>query len=427
MSSPNAKTAQLSIREVLANTAFRRLWLAQCISIFGDFLAAFAILNVASFRLNATPSEITWVTISYMGPTALLAPIVGVFVDRWPLKPTLIASDLIRACIAVTYLFATKLSHFYMITVALAIVSTFFTPAQGVGVRLLVPREGLLSANTLMQQIMFVMRIAGPGLAGLVIRLFGSAVCYAVDVASFLASAALLSTIPLTRPATPPVETPGEAATGVKRVWLDFRAGFDFLVHHGAVLFVVLAMASGIFAIGCFGPLIAVHVRDNLHAGTVVFSAASALIGAGMFAGVTFLRRIADRFSHTQLVYSGLGGMAIFVAFLGVTSTTPITLACCFLIGLCVGMVIVPAQVLLQSETPQHLMGRVGSTVLSSVFAAQVVGLLLSGELARLTSIRQVFFVTSALLLIIMAVGRVFLHHRAAGTTMYPEAASPKT
>ena len=35
--------------------------------------------------------------IAYMLPLALLGPLSGVFVDRWPLKPTLVASDLIRA------------------------------------------------------------------------------------------------------------------------------------------------------------------------------------------------------------------------------------------------------------------------------------------------------------------------------------------
>jgi DHA3 family macrolide efflux protein-like MFS transporter len=212
----------------------------------------------------------------------------------------------------------------------------------------------------------------------------------------------------------------------MRRVWLDLRAGFDFLFHHAAVLFVVLAMASGIFAIGCFGPLIAVHVRDNLHAGTTVFSAASALIGLGIFVGITFLRGFASRFTHTQVVFTGLGGMAIFVAILGSTFSIPVTLLCCMMTGLFVSAVIVPAQTLLQTETPPHLLGRVGSTVMSTVFGAQIVGLLLSGELARLTSIRQVFWITSVTLLVLMAAGRLFLSHRT-GTTTYPDAAVPKT
>ncbi|MDZ4802566.1 MAG: hypothetical protein SGI92_30775 [Bryobacteraceae bacterium] len=41
----------------------------------------------------------------------------------------------------------------------ISVVFTFFLPAQGVGIRLLVPWEGQLSASATMQQIVFVMRI----------------------------------------------------------------------------------------------------------------------------------------------------------------------------------------------------------------------------------------------------------------------------
>ncbi len=283
------------MRQVLAIPAFRRLWLAQFVSMLGDFLAAFAILNVASFQLHASASQMTWISIAYLAPTALLGPVIGVFVDRWPLKPTLIASDLIRSCVALTYLAATQIWHYYAATLAIAFVSTFFSPAQGVGVRITVPKEGLLSASALMQQIIFIMRIAGPGLSGLIISAFGPQVCYWVDSGTFMLSAVLLWSIPLVRPAPGP-DAQAQTATGLKRVWVDLRAGVEFILHHGAVLFVVLAMASAIFAIGCFGPLIAVHVRDNLHASTGVFSSASALIGGGIFVGMTFLRKLAARF-----------------------------------------------------------------------------------------------------------------------------------
>ena len=75
----------------------RRLWYAQVVSLLGDFLALFAVISVVSFRLHGTPAQVTGVQISYMLPLALLGPLSGVFVDRWPLKPTLVASDLIRA------------------------------------------------------------------------------------------------------------------------------------------------------------------------------------------------------------------------------------------------------------------------------------------------------------------------------------------
>ena len=87
----------MTFRDVLGLTVMRRVWYAQIVSLLGDFLAVFAVISVVTYRLHGTPPQVTGVQIAYMLPLALLGPLSGVFVDRWPLKPTLIASDLVRA------------------------------------------------------------------------------------------------------------------------------------------------------------------------------------------------------------------------------------------------------------------------------------------------------------------------------------------
>ena len=86
---------QMTIREVLQLRPMRRLWLAQVVSVFGDFLAIFAVLSYVSFNLHASASQVTGISVSFMIPFALIGPIAGVFVDRWNVKRTMIASDLI--------------------------------------------------------------------------------------------------------------------------------------------------------------------------------------------------------------------------------------------------------------------------------------------------------------------------------------------
>jgi DHA3 family macrolide efflux protein-like MFS transporter len=88
--------AAMSMREVLRITTMRRLWYAQIVSIFGDFLALFAVIAALAFKLHATPQQIIGVQVSYLVPIAVLGILAGVFVDRWPLKRTLVSSDLIR-------------------------------------------------------------------------------------------------------------------------------------------------------------------------------------------------------------------------------------------------------------------------------------------------------------------------------------------
>src|SRR5437762_5726870 len=100
-----APPVPMTFREVLGLLVMRRVWYAQLVSLFGDFLALFAVLSVVTYRMHGTPTQVTGVSIAYMLPLAVLGPLSGVFVDRWPVKPTLVASDLIRAAL-VLLLFA---------------------------------------------------------------------------------------------------------------------------------------------------------------------------------------------------------------------------------------------------------------------------------------------------------------------------------
>src|SRR5256885_6811579 len=91
----------LTFRDVLRIDVMRRVWYAQVISLFGDFLALFAVIAVVTFNMNGTAAQVTGLQIAYMLPIVFVGPIAGVFVDRWPLKPTLVSSDLIRAVLEI--------------------------------------------------------------------------------------------------------------------------------------------------------------------------------------------------------------------------------------------------------------------------------------------------------------------------------------
>jgi len=150
--------APLSMGDVMRIPMMRRLWYAQTISVFGDFLALFAVIAILTFKLHATAQQVTGVQIAYMLPIAVLGILAGVFVDRWPLKPTMVASDSIRAALCLLLLVANQIWHFYAILALISVVSSFFAPAQGVAIRSAVPLHGLRSANALIQQVMFGMR-----------------------------------------------------------------------------------------------------------------------------------------------------------------------------------------------------------------------------------------------------------------------------
>ena len=141
---------QLSFREVLRIHAVRRLWLAQLVSIFGDFLAIFAVFSVVTFQLHGTPTQVSMILVAYLLPLAVLSPLAGVFVDKWSVKRTMIGSDLLRGALVLTLLFVRDLNSIYAVFFCLSAVSSFFVPAQSVAVRTLAPANGLMAVNALM-------------------------------------------------------------------------------------------------------------------------------------------------------------------------------------------------------------------------------------------------------------------------------------
>jgi MFS family permease len=341
-----------------------------------------------------------------MFPLVVLGPIAGVFVDRWPLKPTLIASDLIRAVLALFLILTTTIWHVYIVLAALSCVSSFFGPAQTVTIRTHAKAEGLVAANALMQLAFMGARIVGPAAAGALVSALGPNSCYALDVLSFVVSASFLSSVAIRRPAAAPTESSSNRIHDILR---DMTAGGSFIIHHAAIVFVVLAMAAGLFIVGCFGPLIAIYVRESLHASSAIFGAVSGMVGVGMLIGTQLVRKLVQRMKHETLVLSGIAGIGVGVLLLGAVPHVAATIAATFTIGFAFGAIMVPAQVLLQRETPHAMLGRVSSTMMSIVFLAQILGLVLSGVLAETIGVRAVFFLCSGLAGALVVGGRMLV------------------
>jgi len=417
----------LSMGEVLRVVTMRRLWYAQIVSVFGDFLALFAVITIMTFRLHATPEQVTGLNIAYLLPIAVLGVISGVFVDRWPLKITMVGSDFTRAGLCFLLFFIHTTWGFYTVMAAISIFSSFFSPAQGVAIRSAVPFHGLRSANALMQQVMFIMRIIGGPIAVAIVRIFGPRVCYGLDAVSFLASGTLIASLALIIPRNPLAEEAPQPdrhaqASAIARILHDMKVGANFILHHAALLFVIVALAAGMFVLGCFGPLIAVYVRDTLHASSTIFAVTSAGIGVGLLGGVNILNVFAKRIPNTTQVYLGLGGIALGTTLLAAAPLAALSLPLlhtsmpvvvtvfgCFVVGFSCAGIIVPSQTLIQEETPGELMGRVGSTTMSAVFGAQILGLLLSGILADHIGVRGVFALCTFLLAVLIVAGKLWM------------------
>jgi MFS family permease len=389
---------EMSIREVFAIRELRWLTWAQLVSVFGDFLALFAVFSIVSFRLHGSPAAVAGVSVAYMLPMAFVGPAAGVFADRWSPKATMVASDLARAVLAILLVFCGSVWQIYAVMIALSAVSSFFTPAQTIALRSIVPLEGLMSANALMMQVFQITQIVSPGIAGLLIGWLSEESCFWIDGVSFLFSAATVSMLAIRRPGQ-------QVSKPLSTVFGDLMEGVRFIFTHGTLAFTIGAMGAGLFAVRCYGALIAVYVRDVLHASTVLFGSLGSLIGVGMMAGTVVVHRLAKTRSKEHMMMSGLFGVAAGTLVLAVFGSTVVTALATIGIGACVALIVIAAQTLMQGQTPVEMLGRVTSSLMSVLSLAQIAGLVLSGGIAQAIGIRNSYYATSAILICIAAAG----------------------
>jgi MFS family permease len=407
-------TLAFNQKTILQYRPFRTLWLAQFVSIFGDFLALFGVISLITFRLHGSAVQVTTVTIAYVLPLAIISPVAGVFVDHWNVKRVMIASDLIRGVLIVLLVFVTDVAQICAIFAILSAVSSFFAPAQSVTIRTVVPREGLLAANAMITQAFYIVRLLSPFAAGALIAWLGEKVCFYLDTGSFLFSAAMISTLAIVRPRLQTDKT-------VQALTQDFLAGNKFIFTHAGLTFVFLAMGAAMFVLSAFSPLISIYIRDSLSAGPFIFGFISSMVGIGLIVGAQVLSRLHTSSSRTYIVLVGLLALGAGAALLGIFHNIAMAASSTFTMGFGISFVLIPAQTLSQQETPPAMMGRVSSTFMSLIAVAQVLGLLLSGYLAQRLGIRSLFLASAGLLVVISGAGFLFMRGRST------ESATPAT
>ena len=344
--------------------------------------------------------------VSFLMPLAFIGPIAGAFVDRWNVRVTMIASDLLRSVLAMLLMFARTPAEIYVLLFALSTVSSFFLPAQSITLRAIVPQAGLMSANALMAQAVQVMQIVSPAVAGGMVAWFGANSCFWFDAASFLVSASLIYFLTIDHQPAPGPNT-------IRSIAASIGEGMKFILTHSSVSFVMLAMTAGMFALRCFSALIAVYVRDVLTSTSVLFGALSSLVGIGMIAGTQLINRFGRNKPKNYLVVGGLLGIGVFILAIAFLASVWSTAVGMFGLGFCVALILIPAQTVVQQETPRDMMGRVSSSMWSVLSFAQVIAMLIAGPAAQFLGIQNLYYASGVLLLFIAGFGYLQLRKRA--------------
>jgi MFS family permease len=421
MSAEENSAARVTFGQVLKNRQFLLLWLAQLISNFGDWLAILALFSLIAFRYHGSSYQVAGIMIAFVIPMAMLGPLAGVFVDRWDTKRTMISSDLIRAGILGLMIAATALTHMYALIFALSAVSCFFMPAQTVAIRKLVRKEELLVANSINSQTVQFNRVISPAIAGWLVSVFGEKACFWIDLGSFIASAILVSVIAM---------APNEKAKsekGVSAVETEFAEGLKFIWGHRAILFLVVSMMAGIFAVGAFDSLIVVYLRDVLSASSRLFGEVISATGIGIIAGSLIIGRFGQKQTKVYMISFGIFALGLSVLCTALSGTPAVALAAALALGISAAYVLVPGQTLMQEETPHEILGRVSSTSMSLVTVCQLMSFLVAGAIASVIGIRNLYYIVAATLVAIGAGGYWYARANRLADAHHPSVISETT
>jgi len=221
----------LSFRALLGqNRNYRYAWAGQIVSEIGDHLNNIAVFSLA-LAITKSGLVVSGIMLSRAIPAVLAGPIAGVLLDRLNRKHVMIASDLIRAVLALGFILCLRhpgTSLLYLFSALLMFASPFFTSGRSAILPTITTREELHTANSLTQTTQWTTITLGTFAAGVSVTRFGYQWAFVLNSLSFLFSAACISRLRVEGDAFQPRKRELTEAE-VVRPWHEYVEGLRYM------------------------------------------------------------------------------------------------------------------------------------------------------------------------------------------------------
>jgi MFS family permease len=377
------------IRDILRIRNYRLLWLGQLISEAGDGLTNLTLLLLVN-ALTGSTAALAGMAIVLAIPPLTIGLVAGTYVDRFDRRRIMLASDILRGIVVLGFVLvgsASSLWLLYILAFVQSAVGTFFTPARGAILPRIVPREGLLAANSLAQATRVVSGIVGSALAGLIVGLIGTFwPAFILDSLTFFVSFALIARLPA---AVGTIQASAHAAAGVRGALL---VGLRTIGRSRVLSTTILALAVSMLGLGAVNVLFVPFVVRVLQVGPVWLGPVELAQSASMILASGLIGVLARRLAPSSIVTIAMAGVAVTIAAAGTVVAIWQLLVLMFVIG----WFVVPLQAavitILQQSTPDGERGRVMSVVQAAMSAASVLSMGFAGIVGDAIGIREVMF-----------------------------------
>jgi MFS family permease len=385
---------------LLRNRPLRRLVVAQFSALTALYSLSLAGVVLVEEQTGSN-TQTGLVILASILPAFLGSLISGAVVDRWGRVRVLVASHLLRACIAFVFWLgvprlpiAWGLVLVYVVNATMALVSQFSIPAELSLLPDLGGPEHLLSANTLYQFSMLIAEGVGIIFLGpLVVKLVGPPTMGLVGALLCSLALALVMTLPKGLGAASPA---GKGWSGWAALSADLQAGWRVIARDRLLRLVVLQSTLAAVLL-----LVLLSLVPGLVARYLELDVADAPLlilpgGVGFGLGAYLVNHWERCLSRQAWIACGLlvVGLAVLIAQALVLG-----------VGLALAPIIIIARTVLEERPPAGMRGRVIAAQLALGNAAAVIPLLVGGALADILGIRSVMGLLSLAALSAGAVG----------------------
>jgi MFS family permease len=398
---------------------FRSLYFARAFSMLGDGIVPVA-LAFAVLEIDGSATALGLV-LGVNGAARLGFILVGGIVgDRLPRRFVMLTTDVVRMTTQATtaVLLISGHAELWQLAVLQGIngsMSAFFIPASSGLIPEIVPRERLQDASALLSLTSSAFLLGGPVLAGVLVAGAGPGWAFAVDSATYLASASFLFRIgSLGRVAAAAESLLGQFRSG----WYEVRSR-SWLLADGIFSAVTNAVAVGPLFV--LGPVIA---KDSLG-GARAWAAIAASYGAGAIAGgVLGLRVRPER--PLVVAWALVMLFSLPPAALSIPAHVVLICAAGFFAGISLGLSNTLIETAIQQEVPGAALSRVTSFTFGLALVLQPIGFALVGPVSSAIGDRATLIgsaaATLACSLLVLSVRGVRELRRTAEPTLDPNA-----
>jgi len=406
---------------LLKNRPFLALWTAQVLSqvadkIFFVFLIALLVNYQPPPGLENSARSALMFAITL--PAILFGSAAGIFVDRFDKRQILVGCNLLRGLLILAMPLLPKAFVVLLVIGFLeSVLTQFFAPAEQAAIPLLVPRQGLMSANalfttTLMGSLIVGFAIGEPlltlakdfttTLIGLLVGRFaiGEPLLTLANVEGSFGQALLVGGLYLVGAAIfyylPLHKTGADPHVVQAHPWSDFKAGLAYLRKDRLVSSAMVQLTI-LYSVFAALTVLAIDLVKEIGLKSTQFGFLLAAAGVGMVFGAAVLGHWGDRFHHKPLPLIGFLVMAAGLTGFVFTTHLWVGLSLSALLGVGASMVGIPMQTLIQRQTPESMRGKVFGFQNNVVNIALSVPLAIAGPLTDAIGLRLVLFGMSAI------------------------------